>query len=107
VCWRDKAKIFQKAHFTTLTAPRATATTLTMWKLSARDNEIRQWAELGEFQRIRDAAQRVLELEGSSGAVFFRVYVDPIIGEKSDAEILSRLEFQGWKIFYVLQRAMQ
>lgn len=39
-----------------------------MWKLSERDNKIRQWAELGEFQSIRDAARRVLELENDRAA---------------------------------------
>jgi hypothetical protein len=34
-----------------------------MWKLSARDDRVRQWAELGEFQSIQDAAARVLELK--------------------------------------------
>ena len=37
--------------------------TLTMWKLSRRDNEIRQWAEHGEFHNLSDAARRILELE--------------------------------------------
>jgi hypothetical protein len=78
-----------------------------MWKLSGRDNKIRQWAELGEFQSISDAARRVLELERDPlGALFFRVYVDPP-GEKSDAELLCRLEYQSEKGFYLLQRAVQ
>jgi hypothetical protein len=47
--------------------------------LSGRDNKIKQWSELGEFQNISDAARRVLELEGDRlGALFFRVYVDPL-----------------------------
>ena len=78
-----------------------------MWKLSARDNKIRQWAELGEFQNINAAARRVLELEDDPpGALFFRVYVDPP-GEKSDAEILCRLEYQSEKGFYLLKRVVQ
>jgi len=78
-----------------------------MWKLSGRDNKIRQWAELGEFQSISGAARRVLELERDPlGALFFRVYVDPP-GEKSDAELLCRLEYQSEKGFYLLQRAVQ
>ena len=51
-----------------------------MWKLSGRDNKIRQWVELGEFQSINDAARHILKLEGDPhgphGALFFRVYVD-------------------------------
>jgi hypothetical protein len=79
-----------------------------MWRLSGRDNKIRQWAELGEFQSISDAARRVLELDRDPphGALFFRVYVDPP-GEKSDAEILSRLEYQSDKGFYLLKRDVQ
>ena len=78
-----------------------------MGKLSGRDNKIKQWSELGEFQSIGDAAQRVLELEGGRlGALFFRVYVDPP-GEKSDAENLVRLEYQSAKGFYLLQRGVQ
>ncbi len=78
-----------------------------MWKLSARDNKIRQSAELGEFQNINEAARRVVELEGDPlGALFFRVYVDPP-GEKSDAEILCRLEYQSDKGFYLLKRVVQ
>ena len=80
---------------------------LPMWKLSGRDNKIRQWAELGEFQSISHAARRILELERDPlGALFFRVYVDPL-GEKSDAEILCRLEYQSEKGFYLLRRAVQ
>jgi hypothetical protein len=49
-----------------------------MWKLSGRDNKIRQWAELGEFHSISDAARRVLALEGGPRcSLCFRVYVDP------------------------------
>jgi hypothetical protein len=77
-----------------------------MWKLSGRDNKIRQWADLGEFQ-INDSARRVLELEGDPlGALFFRIYVDPP-GDKSDAEILCRLEYQSAKGFYLLTRETQ
>ena len=78
-----------------------------MWKLSGRDNKIRQWAELGQFPSIAQAAQRVLELERDPlGALFFRIYVDPP-GEKSDAEILCRLEYQSDKGFYLLERDLQ
>ncbi len=77
-----------------------------MWKLSGRDHKIRQWAELGEFHSISDAALRVLELEGDPlGALFFRVYLDPP-GAKWDAEILCRLEYQSDKGFYLLKRGM-
>jgi hypothetical protein len=78
-----------------------------MWKLSSRDNKIKQWAEHSECQSISDAAARILELEGDgNGSMFFRVYVDPLI-EQSDAEILCRLEFQSAKGFYLLKRDVQ
>jgi hypothetical protein len=82
-----------------------------MWKLSGRDNKIRQWAELGEFQSISHAPRHILKLEPDPrgpppGALFFRLYVDPLMG-KADAEILGRLEYQTEKGFYVLQRALQ
>jgi hypothetical protein len=81
---------------------------LTMWKLSGRDNEIRQWGELGEFECISDAAGHILKLEDDPQrpALFFRVYVDPPM-KKSDAEILCRLECQSEKAFYVLRRSVQ
>jgi hypothetical protein len=40
------------------------------------------------------------------GSLFFRVYADPIM-DKSDAEILSRLEYQGAHSFYLLTRQLQ
>ena len=59
------------------------------------------------MQSISDAARRVLELEGDPlAALFFRVYVDPP-GEKSDAEILCRIEYQSDKGFYLLKRVVQ
>jgi hypothetical protein len=80
-----------------------------MWKLRGRDNKIKQWSEYGEFQNLADAAERILELEGDpNGALFFRVYVDPnpLTGETADAEILSRLEYQSEKGFYLLERTV-
>ncbi|MGE3282615.1 MAG: hypothetical protein AB7O13_16605 [Alphaproteobacteria bacterium] len=67
----------------------------------------RQWTDLGNFDSIGAAALRVVKLESSPSepiaSIFFRVYADPLM-EKSDAEILSRLEYQGMKGFYVLKR---
>jgi hypothetical protein len=84
-----------------------------MWKLRGRDNIIKRWSEYGEFQNIVDAAERILELEGDPhGAFFFRVYVDtnPLTAEAitgiGDAEILSRLEYQTEKGFYLLERTV-
>jgi hypothetical protein len=58
-------RIFQKAGYRRFLTARARAgRPLTMWKLSRRDNDIRQWAELGEFESINDAARQVLKLEG-------------------------------------------
>ena len=43
-----------------------------------------------------------------SGALFFRVYVDPnpLTGKTADAEIFSRLEYQSEKGFYPLQSSV-
>lgn len=81
-----------------------------MWQLKVR-GEHRQWTELGTFAGIGEAAHQVLKLERENpgqpmAALFFRVYADPLM-EKSDAEILSRLEYQGTKGFYVLTRQVQ
>jgi hypothetical protein len=82
-----------------------------MWKLRGRDNKIKRWSEYGEFRNIVEAAERVLELEGDpNGTLFFRVYVDPnpltAITGISDAEIVSRLEYQSEKGFYLLERSV-
>jgi hypothetical protein len=78
-----------------------------MWRLKMRDNVIREWVELGEYPSISAGARRVLELEGDRlGAVFFRVYADPL-ADKSDAAILCRLEYQSAKTFYLLTRSAQ
>jgi hypothetical protein len=80
-----------------------------MWQLKMRD-ENRSWNELGNFDSIGAAALRVVKLESNPtepiASIFFRVYADPLM-EKSDADILSRLEYQGAKGFYVLTRQMQ
>ena len=77
-----------------------------MWKLSMRGEEVKEWTELGSFQSIGHAALRVLELEDNRlGAIFFRVYVDPPFG-RSDAEVLSRLEYQSEKAFYLLKQSV-
>jgi hypothetical protein len=82
-----------------------------MWQLKRR-GEHQQWTELGSFAAIGPAAHRVLQLEREAdpgqpmASLFFRVYADPLM-EKSDAEILSRLEYQGSKGFYLLTRQVQ
>lgn len=63
--------------------------------------------EIGAYPTIADAARQILKLEGSSGfALFFRVYVDTFgtltNGDTSDAEFLSRLEYQSPTRFYLL-----
>ena len=78
-----------------------------MWQLKKR-GEHRDWSELGSFESIGAASRRVLELDRDHsdqpvGSLFFRVYADPLM-DKSDAEILSRLEYQGTNGFYVLTR---
>jgi Pentapeptide repeats (9 copies) len=68
---------------------------LAMWKLIARGERGSAFA---------DAAQTIIKTEDhASGAIFFRVYVDPT-RTPSDAEVLSRLEYQSAKRLYQLQR---
>jgi hypothetical protein len=76
-----------------------------MWKLTARGERGSPFAELGSFTSIRDAAQTIIKTEAdpSLGAIFFRVYVDPL-DTNSDAAVLSRLEYQSGKRFYLLTR---
>ncbi len=80
-----------------------------MWQLKMRD-ENRSWDELGNFDSVGSAALRIIKLESNpaepTASIFFRVYADPLM-EKSDAEILGRLEYQGAKGFYVLRRQVQ
>jgi hypothetical protein len=77
-----------------------------MWKLRGRDNIIKHWSEYGDFQNIADAADHIAELEGDGpgATLFFRLYVDTLTGEPADNEILSRLECQTDKSFYLLER---
>ena len=77
-----------------------------MWKLIARRKRGTPFAELGSLASIDEAAQTIIETEddaGATGAIFFRVYVDPT-RTRSDAEVLSRLEYQSATGFYLLQR---
>jgi hypothetical protein len=76
-----------------------------MWKLAMRGERGSPFVELGSYANIGDAARVILETENNPlGALFFRVYVDPP-SLSSDAEALSRLEYQGAKRFYVLTRS--
>jgi hypothetical protein len=76
-----------------------------MWKLIARGERGSPFDELGSFASICDAAQTIIKTEAdpSAGAIFFRVYVDPL-DANSDAAVLSRLEYQSGKRFYLLTR---
>jgi hypothetical protein len=76
-----------------------------MWKLTARGERGSPFTELGSFASIGDAAQTIIKTEAdpSLGAIFVRAYVDPL-SAKSDAEILSRLEYQSGQRFYLLTR---
>jgi hypothetical protein len=79
-----------------------------MWKLTARGERGSPFAELGSFASIEEAAQKIYKTENdpSIGGIFFRVYVDPTL-TPSDAEVLSRLEYQSDKRFYLLTRRVQ
>lgn len=75
-----------------------------MWKLTARGERGTPFSDLGSFASIGEAARTIIETEDEHhGAIFFRVYVDPTC-TPSDAEVLSRLEYQSAKRFYLLTR---
>jgi hypothetical protein len=83
-----------------------------MWKLRGRDNKIKEWSEYGDVQNIADAVRRINELEGKQSyeSAHLRVYVDPtgaLPNHDTDAGILSRLEYQTDKGFYLLERSVQ
>jgi len=63
--------------------------------------------DLGSFANLADAAHVIAQTEGNpTKSILFRVYVDPLFSP-SDAEVLSRLEFQSAKRFYLLTRSAQ
>jgi hypothetical protein len=75
---------------------------MTAWKLSARGERGSPFSELGSFASISDAARTIIDTEDDPrGAMFFRVYVDPLRAP-TDAEVLARLEYQSAKRFYLL-----
>jgi hypothetical protein len=79
-----------------------------MWKLIARGKRGTPFEDLGQFASIGGAARRILEIEDKpSGAIFFRVYVDPInplFDTDDDAATLSHLEYQSVERYYQLTR---
>ena len=77
-----------------------------MWQLKVRAED-RHWTDLGMFDSILAATQRILALESDlTAAVSFQVRAD-LLAEKSDVKILSCLEFQGRAGFYTLTRRVQ
>ena len=81
-----------------------------MWKLSQRTDHPtpKTWHELGDFASICDAAERIVKAEEdpspNASAILFQVYCWHA-EDRTDAHILSRLEYQGQRGFYVLQRS--
>lgn len=76
-----------------------------MWKLNMRGDRGTPFVALRSYPNISDAARVIREKEGDPfGALFLHVYVDPS-PEPSDADILSRLEYQSAKPFYLLTRS--
>ena len=69
------------------------------------------FTELGNYTNIGDAARKILETENDPrGAIFFRVYVDPInplFDADDDSATLSRLDYQTAKHYYLLTRSAQ
>jgi hypothetical protein len=74
----------------------------TMWKLAARGERGSPFVELGDYASLAEAARSILKAEDRpDGALFFRVYVDPLM-PATDADALRRLEYQSDTHFYVL-----
>jgi hypothetical protein len=76
-----------------------------MWRLRMRENKPpREWSDMGEFRDLSRAVRRILELEEMPGeALFLLAYIWPP-EEKSDSEIMCRLQYFGAKAFYLIQQ---
>jgi len=101
---------FKKGRFPFPALPVA-AIFLRMWQLKARGARGTPFEEIGAYPTIADAARQILKLEGGSDfALSFRVHVDTFgtltNGDTSDAEFLSRLEYQSPARFFLLTRRM-
>ncbi len=76
-----------------------------MWELARRGARGTPFTEIGNYASLTEAALVISETEGTPlEPGFLRVYVDPVI-DRSDAEILSHLFYQGAKHFYRLARS--
>jgi hypothetical protein len=75
--------------------------------LSCAENEEAPLPKLGSYANISDAASVILKTENNpQGAISFRVYVDAF-NPPSDAQALSRLDYQSGKRYYLLTRTAQ
>src|ERR1700688_587435 len=73
-----------------------------MWKLVMRGERGSPFTELGSYANVSDAARVILKTENNpQGAISFRVYVDAL-NPPSDAQALSRLDYQSGKRYYPL-----
>jgi hypothetical protein len=80
-----------------------------MWHLKQRTDHPhpKTWHELGTFASICDATKKIVAIEDdpspNAGAIFFQVYCWHA-EERTDAHILSRLEYQGRRGVYIVTR---
>jgi len=76
-----------------------------MWKRVMRGERGTPFTELGNYASLDDAARVILKRENDqSGAVLFLVYVDPS-DSRDDAAVLSRLDYQSARHYYLLTRS--
>jgi hypothetical protein len=77
-----------------------------MWQLSMIKKDARDWAPVGLFATLREAARQIIVIEGSPGkGLFFEVHVETDYG--TDAEALGYLEYSGRAANYVVKRSVQ
>ncbi len=73
-----------------------------MWTLHSASAGA-DWTTIGTFDSLKDAARRIIEIEGLPvSGVFFQTHVSSLDG--SDDEALSHLEYTGRTAAYVVKR---
>jgi hypothetical protein len=77
-----------------------------MWKLIACGARGTPFADIGNYASLVEVAEAIEKMENDQdGPRFFRVYVDTWQEEHpSDADVLSRLEYQSPTRFYLITR---
>ena len=73
-----------------------------MWHLSMT-NAAKEWIEVGRFDTVTAAAQRIRQLEGyPNNGVFLEMHVDTTFG--TDEEAFSVFHHTGRKALYGIRR---